>query len=69
MEGYVMKMPVIFVGHGSPMNAIEDNEFTKTWEELGRSLVKPAGIVVISAHWYTKGSYTSNKLLNQKNDL
>ena len=57
-----MKMPVIFVGHGSPMNAIEDNEFTKTWEELGRSLVKPAGIVVISAHWYTKGSYTSNEL-------
>ena len=54
-----MKMPVIFVGHGSPMNAIENNEFTKTLEELGRSLVKPAGIVVISAHWYTKGSYTS----------
>lgn len=49
------KMPVIFVGHGSPMNAIEDNDFTATWAELGKVLPKPKGILCISAHWYTKG--------------
>lgn len=53
-----MKMPVLFVGHGSPMNAIEDNEFTNTWEELGRSLIKPKAILAISAHWYTDGTRT-----------
>ena len=38
------KMPVLFVGHGSPMNAIENNEFTRSWESLGQSLQRPAGI-------------------------
>lgn len=48
-------MPVIFVGHGSPMNALEDNEFSQTWEALGHRLPKPGAIVCISAHWETVG--------------
>lgn len=50
------KMPVVFVGHGSPMNAIEDNVFSRKWKELGFKLPKPKVILAISAHWYTKGS-------------
>lgn len=45
-------MPVAFFGHGSPMNAIESNRFTGAWEEFGRSVPRPRGILVISAHWY-----------------
>ncbi len=44
-------MPVLFVGHGSPMNAIEDNEFSRAWAEVGRSLPIPRAILCISAHW------------------
>ena len=50
------KMPVLFVGHGSPMNAIEDNEFSRAWAELGRALPKPRAILCVSAHWETPGS-------------
>jgi 4,5-DOPA dioxygenase extradiol len=46
-------MPVIFMGHGSPMNAIEENEFSRTWEELGQTLPKPKSILCVSAHWET----------------
>ena len=53
-----MKMPMLFVGHGSPMNAIEENKFTQAWEELGKKIGKPRAIVAISAHWFTQGSYT-----------
>lgn len=55
------RMPVIFVGHGSPMNAIEDNLFTKTWEALGKRLPRPKAILAISAHWYTLGTLTSDE--------
>ncbi len=55
-----MKMPVLFVGHGSPMNAIENNEFTRTWKELGKVLPKPEAILAISAHWYTEETCTSD---------
>lgn len=48
--------PAVFVGHGSPMNAIEDNEFSRTWAELGASLPRPQAILCISAHWQTTGS-------------
>lgn len=51
------RMPVLFVGHGSPMNAIEDNEFSKGWIELGKTLPRPQAILCISAHWETKGTY------------
>ncbi len=47
------KMPALFVGHGSPMNAIDDNEFSRTWIEAGRSLPRPQAILCISAHWET----------------
>jgi 4,5-DOPA dioxygenase extradiol len=53
------KMPVLFVGHGSPMNAIEDNEFSKGWEAMGKSLSKPNAIICISAHWETRGTYVT----------
>lgn len=50
------QMPVLFLGHGSPMNAIEENEFTKNWNALGKSIPKPNAILCISAHWETKGT-------------
>lgn len=53
------KMPVLFVGHGSPMNAIEDNEFSRGWRTLGRQLPKPRAILCISAHWETKGTFVT----------
>lgn len=49
-------MPALFMGHGSPMNGIEDNEFSKTWSELGNLLPVPKAVIVISAHWLTKGT-------------
>ena len=49
-------MPAVFVGHGSPMNAIENNRYTDSWRRLGASLPRPNGILAISAHWYTRGT-------------
>ena len=51
-----MKMPVLFVGHGSPTNAIEDNAFTQSLREVRKSLPTPKAVCVISAHWVTRGS-------------
>lgn len=51
-----MKFPVVFVGHGSPMYVIEPNEFTPGWEALGAALPRPKAILMVSAHWYTKGT-------------
>ena len=48
-------MPVLFVGHGSPMNALSDNEYTRAWRALGQRLPRPRAILAISAHWETKG--------------
>jgi 4,5-DOPA dioxygenase extradiol len=53
------KMPVIFAGHGSPMNAIESNEFSKGWQEITKELVQPTAILCISAHWETRGTYVT----------
>jgi 4,5-DOPA dioxygenase extradiol len=50
------RMPVLFVGHGNPMNAIEDNQFSRGWREMGRTLPKPRAILCISAHWETWGT-------------
>lgn len=50
------KMPVLFIGHGSPMNAIEDNRFALGWHEAAQSIPKPESIVCISAHWETWGT-------------
>lgn len=53
------KMPVLFIGHGSPMNVILDNDFTRSLTQLGRSLPRPKAIMVISAHWLTEGTYVT----------
>ena len=50
------KHPVLFIGHGSPMNGIEDNEFSRTWAKFGNEIPKPKAVLVISAHWLTKGT-------------
>lgn len=46
------RMPVVFFGHGSPMNALEDNRYTEAWRRVGRSVPEPRAILSISAHWY-----------------
>lgn len=50
------RMPVLFVGHGSPMNAIEENEFVEGWRKIGKSIPRPKAILVVSAHWETNGT-------------
>jgi 4,5-DOPA dioxygenase extradiol len=50
------RMPALFVGHGSPMNAIEDNAWSRTWHALGERLPKPNAILCVSAHWMTRGA-------------
>lgn len=50
------KMPAMFAGHGNPMNAIEDNDFSRTWEKIGKELIKPKAILCVSAHWETRGT-------------
>ena len=52
-----VKLPVLFIGHGSPMNGIEDNEFSRTWSKMGQEIVKPKAVLVISAHWLTRGTH------------
>ena len=53
------KMPVLFLGHGSPMNAIEENEFVAGFRKVGKELQKPNAILCISAHWGTKGTWVT----------
>lgn len=58
--GTTSKMPVFFVGHGSPMNAVEDNSYTRSWSAMGKSVKeKPNAILVVSAHWLTQGTFVS----------
>ncbi|MDP4226705.1 MAG: 4,5-DOPA dioxygenase extradiol, partial [Bacteroidota bacterium] len=52
-------MPLLFLGHGSPMNAIEENEFVKGWREIAGKLPRPKAILCISAHWETNGTYVT----------
>ena len=49
-------MPLLFLGHGSPMNAITGNEFTEGWRDIGKTLPKPNAILCVSAHWETRGT-------------
>ncbi len=49
-------MPALFIGHGSPMNALENNRYTQAWRQLGASMPKPKAILAISAHWYISGT-------------
>ena len=53
------KMPVLFLGHGSPMNAIEENEFVAGFRKVGKEIPKPNAILCVSAHWETKGTYVT----------
>ncbi len=50
------KMPVLFVGHGNPMNVMEDNEFSRAWDAAGKALPRPKAVICISAHWVTRGT-------------
>jgi len=52
-------MPVLFIGHGSPMNIVLDNAYTRSLRELGASLPRPRAILVVSAHWLTRGTFVS----------
>jgi 4,5-DOPA dioxygenase extradiol len=52
-------MPALFVGHGSPMNAIEDNVFSRGWAEVGAALPRPEAILCVSAHWQTRGVHVT----------
>ncbi len=49
-------MPVLFIGHGSPMNGIEDNEFSNRWKNMAKEIPTPAAVLVVSAHWFSKGT-------------
>ena len=50
-------MPVLFVGHGSPMNGIEDNEFSRRWTTMAKEIPTPKAVLVVSAHWFTRGTH------------
>jgi 4,5-DOPA dioxygenase extradiol len=52
-------MPVLFLGHGSPLNAIEENGFTRGWQGIGKDLPRPNAILCISAHWETRGTFVT----------
>jgi len=56
LSGSEKSMPTFFIGHGSPMNGIEDNEFSRSWADLGRTLPEPAAVLCVSAHWLTDGT-------------
>jgi 4,5-DOPA dioxygenase extradiol len=56
------KMPVFFIGHGNPMNAIEDNEFSRTWADAVQSIPMPTAILCISAHWETTGTWSTGMM-------
>jgi len=51
------RMPILFIGHGSPMNGIEDNEFSLRWKKMGEEIPTPKAVLVISAHWLTRGTH------------
>jgi 4,5-DOPA dioxygenase extradiol len=53
------KFPVLFVGHGSPMNAIEENEFVTGWRNIGKTIPRPNVILCVSAHWETRGTFVT----------
>ena len=53
------KMPVLFLGHGSPMNAIEENEFVTGFRNIAKNIPKPNAILCVSAHWETKGTFVT----------
>lgn len=57
--GKTTKMPVLFLGHGSPVNAIEENEFVTGFRNIAMEIPRPNAILCISAHWETKGTFVT----------
>ena len=53
------RMPVLFLGHGSPMNAIEENEFVRGFRQVAATVPKPQAVLVVSAHWETRGTFVT----------
>ena len=60
MDSKPQRQPVVFVGHGSPMNAIEDNAWARAFRSLGESLPEPRAVLVVSAHWFVPGTFVTN---------
>lgn len=63
MTGSKHTMPTMFLAHGSPMNALEDNDVTRDWQQMAEGLARPKAIVCISAHWETRGTYITSSPL------
>lgn len=57
MQKSYSKMPAIFVGHGSPMNAISENDYTQKFKQLSKEFPEPKAILMVSAHWMTRGTW------------
>jgi len=53
------RMPALFIGHGNPMNAIDDTEYARAWKSIGASLRRPKAVLAISAHWYVEGTFVT----------
>jgi 4,5-DOPA dioxygenase extradiol len=56
MAGANALMPALFIGHGNPMNALDDNAYTSGWRAIGQSIPRPRAVVCVSAHWYIEGT-------------
>ena len=54
------RIPVVFIGHGNPMHALNDNAYTKALARLGQEIGKPKSIVCVSAHWLTEGTWVTH---------
>jgi 4,5-DOPA dioxygenase extradiol len=54
-----MRMPALFIGHGNPMNAIHDNEYSRAWRAIGGGVPRPASVLCVSAHWYLPGTHVT----------
>jgi 4,5-DOPA dioxygenase extradiol len=52
-------MPALFIGHGNPMNAIDDTAYARAWKSIGSSLRRPKAVLAISAHWYVEGTFVT----------
>lgn len=59
LGGEKNRMPTLFIGHGSPMNAIEDNTYSKGWNAIAAKMAKPRAILSVSAHWQTSGTFVT----------
>src|SRR5580700_5599833 len=56
MPGITSRWPAVFLGHGSPMNALLHNRYTEAWSAVASGIARPKAVLCVSAHWYTSGS-------------